>query len=136
MEGAMSKGFRRTEKALLDARILRASALAGRGDHVQAAKEALAVARKENLNSMNLYNLACTLLRASTAADRDTNLSPADRTRLKAQYADQAMDFLRQAAAKGWRNLDVIKKDTDIDALRAREDFQKLLADLEAKTKD
>jgi hypothetical protein len=46
------------------------------------------------------------------------------------------MDLLRQAIAKGWRYPRVIKEDRDLDPLLGREDFQKLLAELEAKEKE
>jgi hypothetical protein len=35
--------------------------------------------------------------------------------------------------AAGYKDLSLIKKDTDLDALRGREDFKKLVSDLEAK---
>jgi hypothetical protein len=50
--------------------------------------------------------------------------------------AGRAMDFLQRAVAEGWQNPEVLKTDPDIDPLRARQDYRKLLADLEAKTKE
>jgi serine/threonine protein kinase/tetratricopeptide (TPR) repeat protein len=50
-----------------------------------------------------------------------------------AWHADVAMEWLKQAVAAGFNMVAVIKKDTDLNALRDREDFQKLVADLEAK---
>jgi hypothetical protein len=44
--------------------------------------------------------------------------------------ADQAMAWLNQAVAAGLKNVGQIEKDTDLDALRSREDFKKLLAAL------
>jgi hypothetical protein len=46
--------------------------------------------------------------------------------------ADRAMTTLRRAVAAGYRNIANMRTDTDLDALRSREDFRKLLADLEA----
>jgi serine/threonine protein kinase/tetratricopeptide (TPR) repeat protein len=135
MEGVVGKGFQPGRTHLLDARIDRAAMLAGRGDHVQATADAEAVARLGNLNSASVYNVACVFSRASAAADHDTKLSTADRARLKARYGDRAMEYLRQAVAEGWGNPSVAKTDTDLDPLRARKDFQKLLAELEEKTK-
>ena len=48
-------------------------------------------------------------------------------------YADQAMAMLRDAVATGWKDTAQMKKDTNLDALRQREDFQQLLKDLEAQ---
>jgi hypothetical protein len=46
------------------------------------------------------------------------------------------MDFLHEAVAKGWRRPAVMKNDSDLNPLRAREDFRKLLAELEEKDKE
>jgi tetratricopeptide (TPR) repeat protein len=50
-----------------------------------------------------------------------------------AKQADLAMEWLKKAVAAGWKDVAYIKKDTDLDALRGREDFKKLMAELEAK---
>jgi hypothetical protein len=42
---------------------------------------------------------------------------------------------LREAIQKGYKNVGHIKKDKDLDPLRSRADFQKLVAELEAKVK-
>ena len=44
-----------------------------------------------------------------------------------------AMPELKQAMAKGYDDAARMKKDKDIDGLRGREDFKKLLAELERK---
>ncbi len=43
------------------------------------------------------------------------------------------MAWLKQAVAKGYKDIEHLKKDDDLKALRQREDFQKLLAELEEK---
>ena len=43
------------------------------------------------------------------------------------------MTMLRDAVAKGYKDAAHMKKDKDLDALREREDFKRLVADLEAK---
>jgi len=45
------------------------------------------------------------------------------------------MDLLQNAVKTGWRNAAHMAKDTDLDVLRDRADFQKLMAALEAKSK-
>ena len=40
------------------------------------------------------------------------------------------MDWLKKAITAGYKDVDNLKEDTDLDALRDREDFQQLLADL------
>ncbi len=45
--------------------------------------------------------------------------------------ADRAMEWLRKAVAAGYKDVEHLKKDTALDALRDREDFKKLIAELE-----
>ena len=45
------------------------------------------------------------------------------------------MDWLGKAVAAGFADATQMQRDTDLDALRDRADFQKLLADLRAKQK-
>jgi hypothetical protein len=45
------------------------------------------------------------------------------------------MDVLRQAVANGFGNVPLIQTDHDLDSLRSRDDFKKLLAELEQKAK-
>lgn len=135
MEQAMRKGYLRARNYIIDARIMRAGVLADLRDLGRAIEDLEAVVRQRDLNHLNLYNAACFFSRASAKVGHDTKLSPTDRNRLKAGYADRAMDFLHQAVAKGWRHPSMIKEDHDLDPLRSRSDFRKLLADLDEKTK-
>jgi hypothetical protein len=50
--------------------------------------------------------------------------------------ADRALALLRQAVARGYKDTAHMKKDADLQPLRAREDFKKLLAKLEGKAKE
>jgi serine/threonine protein kinase/tetratricopeptide (TPR) repeat protein len=49
------------------------------------------------------------------------------------ELADEAMSLLNQAVARGFKNAAHMKQDRDLDAIRDRDDFMKLLADLEEK---
>jgi serine/threonine protein kinase/Tfp pilus assembly protein PilF len=51
------------------------------------------------------------------------------------EYADRAMELLHQAVQAGWKDAGRMKRDRELDPLRGREDFKKLLAELE-KAKD
>jgi tetratricopeptide (TPR) repeat protein len=133
MEQARHKGYPKARIMLLGTRIHQAAIQAELGDHARATEEMEAVLRQGDLLALHVYNAACAFSRASAAAEHDTNLSPADRLRLKARYADRAMELLRQAVAKGYRRPRMMKEDRDFNPLRARQDFQELLADLEAK---
>jgi hypothetical protein len=78
----------------------------------------------------SLYNAAC--YRAVVAAViRASDESPAAVQKARAE-ADRAMDWLQKAIAAGYNNVALMKKDSDLDALRDRADFQKLLAEQEA----
>jgi serine/threonine protein kinase len=90
----------------------------------------------ETLNrtdAANLYRAAgC---RAVTAAVlRATDTSPAAARKADAE-ADRAMATLRDAVAKGYTDIERMKNDKDLDALRARDDFKKMVTELEARSK-
>jgi hypothetical protein len=78
----------------------------------------------------SLYKSAC--FRAVCAAViRETDTTPAGDAKATEQ-ADRAMAWLTQAAAAaGDPVVAILKQDKDLDALRDREDFKKLLAELE-----
>ena len=135
LDGVLSKGYMAAHGVAMTARIERAVTFAAEGNHARAADEAEALARQQNLTSVNVYGIACLYSRSSAAAERDPKLSAADRTRLKARYADRAMDFLRDAVARGYTHPDAMRADTDLDPLRGRDDFRKLIVDLEAQQK-
>ena len=89
----------------------------------------------EKLNrtdAVSLYNAAC--YRAVTAAvlQQDPKTPGADATRLAREEADRAMVWLKQAVAAGYKNAAHVAQDRDLDALRDREDFKQLVAELEA----
>jgi hypothetical protein len=137
LEEATSRGYLAARRMLLAARIQRGIVLARQGDHARASREAEALAHKvhdEEDGGLD-YELSCTLAQSAAAAGRDAGLAQAERTRLQSHYTDQAMDYLRQAFAKGWANWSLMENDPDIEPLRARGDFKHILADMKAKTK-
>jgi tetratricopeptide (TPR) repeat protein len=88
----------------------------------------------ENLSRTDadsLFNAAC--FRAVTAAVQ-ANISEADTAQLAKVEADKAMAWLTKAVAAGYKDAAHIRKDANLDFLRDREDFKKLLASLEAKS--
>jgi tetratricopeptide (TPR) repeat protein len=69
--------------------------------------------------------------RAITAAAlHATNKSASTAPEADAE-AERAVAWLKQALAAGYKDATHIKKDSDLDSLRAREDFKKLVAELE-----
>jgi hypothetical protein len=86
-------------------------------------------------DAVSLYTAA--RMRAVTAAViRLAAKTPgADAARLAKEEADRAMAWLKQAVAAGYHDAAQLVKDKDLDALRDRADFQKLLAELKAASK-
>jgi len=86
----------------------------------------------EKLNRIDadsLYKTAC--LRAVTGALlRAADASASAAIQANAE-ADHAMASLKQAVTAGYKDAAHMKKDKDLDSLRAREDFKKLVADLD-----
>jgi hypothetical protein len=74
--------------------------------------------------SCHLYDLACHLALASTLPGEEA----------KPSVADQAVWFLRCSVASGFDNFQKIRTDPALEPLRNREDFQKLVQDLEARS--
>jgi eukaryotic-like serine/threonine-protein kinase len=83
--------------------------------------------RLPTLDLVQIYDLACYLaLWAGVAEEPDSNSSTADGRAV----ADRAMDTLRRAVAAGYRDRAHMQVDTDLDALRDRDDFKLLLLDV------
>jgi hypothetical protein len=78
-----------------------------------------------------LYDAACLYALCAGAAKEAKTPLPDGRGSDK--LADDAMELLRQAIAKGHKDIEHLKKDDDLKALREREDYKKLLNELEEK---
>jgi serine/threonine-protein kinase len=105
----------------------RAVALAYAGDYTQAVAEANTLAQAKDVSADILYDMACVCSLSSAGVKNDAKL--ADR------YATRAVELLRQAVAKGWKDIDHLKKDTDLDPLRSRDDYKQLMKEMEPKPK-
>jgi hypothetical protein len=79
-----------------------------------------------------LYDAACAYALCAGAAKKPSPASPLPQGARGDKLGDEAMALLKQAVAKGYQNAAHMKQDKDLDALRDREDFKKLLAELEA----
>jgi serine/threonine-protein kinase len=126
-----------TERERNALRLDRALALAQSGDHARAVEEAEAIIVK-NAKPGELYDAACALSLASAAAGADTQLAESERTKLVEQHAARAVVLLRQTQEAGFfktTGVDRLKNDSDLNPLRARQDYRKLVAEMEAATK-
>jgi serine/threonine-protein kinase len=78
------------------------------------------------------YDAACALARCVGIVEKDNQAPTESRDRQTRLYGDRAIAMLRDAVAAGYKDHVHMKKDTDLDSLRQRDDFKKLLAELEA----
>ena len=85
--------------------------------------------------SADAYAAACGLSLCVPIVAKHDKLDAGQRKEAARFYSDAAMKLLRDAVSKGYQDVPHIKKDTDLDPLRQREDFQKLVAELEGKAK-
>jgi serine/threonine-protein kinase len=92
-----------------------------------------AIAIMERLSELqpdgdSLYSLACfRSLLAGAGTQSGSGLTPGEVSRL----GKEAVATLRRAVAAGLQNVAFMRRDSDLDALRQREDFQLLLLDLD-----
>jgi hypothetical protein len=97
---------------------------------VRAGQVATAIEEAEELaktaEPLVLYNAACVYALASKPTK--ANPIPAEQ---QAKYAERAIALLRQAVAKGYNNVHNMKNDDDLKPLRERDDFQKLLREMQ-----
>jgi hypothetical protein len=105
------------------------------GRHARAAAEAEALLKEAPLTALNRHDAACVYGLACAAARKDSQLSDTDREKLAERYAARAVTLVSEAWDRGYHDLANIRRDTDLDALRTRADFQKLLGALAEKAK-
>ena len=72
--------------------------------------------------------------RCAALAAKDDKLGQEKRKEVVNRYGEKAVTLLRQGADKGWKNVTALK-DPVFEPLRSRDDFQKLLVELERKSK-
>src|SRR5262249_45275541 len=77
------------------------------------------------------FTAACLLAGCVRLAEKDERLSVERRPELADSYAERAVGSLRQAVAKGYKDLEALKKQPDLEPLRSREDFKAVAAALE-----
>jgi serine/threonine protein kinase len=105
----------------------------GLADHARLATTADELARFGYDPANDTYRAACYLCHCVVLADKDTSLNEAKRKELARSYTDRALAMLRQAVARGFKDVAHLKKNPDFEPLRSREDFKMLLANLEGK---
>ena len=113
----------------------RPRALAFVGDHKEAAAAAEAIVTGANATGSNFSEMASVYATCVEAADRDTTLVDSDRVELAEHYAVRSVELLAQAAKKGYfltlEDVADLRSDDRLRPIQNREDFKKLLSDLE-----
>jgi tetratricopeptide (TPR) repeat protein len=101
----------------LTVRVERARTLALSGQHEQATAEAGELAQSKSLPATTLADIACVYALLSAANAKGAAESCGRR----------CVELLEQAVANGYRDVDRLKSDPDLAALRTRDDFKKLV---------
>src|SRR5262249_28315473 len=107
-------------------RLDRAATLAQAGQHPEAAAEADALAGQKNAPPRVLYDAACVFSVASGVTED---------VALRERYAARAIELLGLAIDRGFKDVGQLQKDQDLDCLRQRTDFKKLVQRIAPKEK-
>jgi tetratricopeptide (TPR) repeat protein len=108
-----------------------AEVLLRQGEHGAAAGAAAESAGVFPDRGGSLYDAACYLARCVPLAEKDARLPEEKRRELAGQYAERSGKLLREAVRNGFKDIEHLKKDTDLDPLRSRPGFPDLLKELE-----
>jgi len=111
-----------------------ADALVQVGKHGEAAAAATEVPGLYPNGWREHLQAARVLAQCAALAAKDEELSEPKRKEVVNRYGEKAVTLLRQGADKGWKNVTALK-DPVFEPLRSRDDFQKLLVELERKSK-
>jgi serine/threonine-protein kinase len=128
-----SPGYRQTTRKH---RTLMAQVQAGLGHHDLAARSAEEIAALGWDAGIDAYDAACAFALCAAVVHAEEEMAEKDRNERVAAYVDKAMKALANAVTHGYKDVQHMKKDKDLDSLRARPDFQKLVGELEASEKE
>jgi hypothetical protein len=103
------------------------------GEHTEAARVAREGPKIFPDRTSEYRLLAFFLSHCVSVADKDRRLQEQERRVVAQKYAEEAVEALREALRRGYDNLQDLKTAEDLNPLRAREDFQKLLTEAEKK---
>jgi tetratricopeptide (TPR) repeat protein len=104
----------------------------GLSDHARLAATADELAAFTHDPARDTYDAASFLCCCVSLAEKDARLADPKRKALAQGYTDRALALLRQAVVRGYKDATHMKNDPHLEPLRGREDFKKLLAELDA----
>jgi len=126
-----------TEPVPAGYRVRLAMELVQSGELVRALAQAQLVNATPDIASDDCYNLGCLYALEAAAVRKDPNVSPADRARLVGSHIADAMRWLKSAAVAGFFRDSAMRdhalKDTDLEILRDRPEFRRLIEPPAAK---
>ena len=105
------------------------------GQHAAAAQAAEGLAAVFPKDFRDCYGAACYLAMCATLVEKDGKLSPEKRKELAQTYGKRGVQLLREAMKRGYRAINQLKKDPELNPLRARADFGQLVRELEEKVR-
>jgi hypothetical protein len=82
---------------------------------------------------VQLYRCACQLAQCIPLVGERKAVLTAQQQSQRREYTDQAVATLQQAIRHGYKDIDQLKKNSDLAVLQASEEFQKLLTDSTAR---
>jgi tetratricopeptide (TPR) repeat protein len=110
-----------------------ASAWCALGRHVEAARSLDRLLERAGEDPEALFVAARTLARCVHVTEHDEELGPEDRRRMAGAYADRAVERLREAVRRGFRDQKRLRATPELKPLQDREDFRSLLESLAAR---
>jgi serine/threonine protein kinase len=118
-------------------RIQLAMELVKAGEHAGASAQARLVQAARDLSGLDRYNLGALFAVCAAAARNDPSVLPDKRSRLVDSHISDALHEFRNAAEAGFFRdpamLDQVKKDPDVEILRDRPEFRRLIEPPAAK---
>ncbi|HUE70686.1 MAG TPA: serine/threonine-protein kinase [Pirellulaceae bacterium] len=105
------------------------------GDHAELAELGQSHAALRPDSQQDLFDAAKLTAVAAALAASDRKLTADARKEAEGAYAQAAIDFLRSAIEHGFRNVQTLRTEPDLAALRSRPDFQELLGKLAESSK-
>jgi hypothetical protein len=96
---------------------------------------ALEIVKLRPDNANELRNGAARLSACISLVGKDLPTLSVEQQAERQSYADQAMDLLRRAVSRGYKNAKSLKEGRDFEPLRSRDDFRALVAEVEKPAK-
>jgi tetratricopeptide (TPR) repeat protein len=111
-----------------DGRAALAETLIKMGEHAAANKTIAELVNDSPEPAPDRFRAAALLARCATLANEDKRLSEARRVEMASTYAGGAVELLREALKRGYRDEEWLVCDHSFDTLRTRADFREVLA--------